>query len=398
MMVFMSNPEFDPKSLIGKNSLDYLVKPEAKKRDSISQSNSDKLEKHEADNLDENGTNLLLYRLALALMEGASISRLAFELQLDRKFVQKLLDTVGIPYADRLTAVRNFTAQEDEEKKAARMARLQEAKRAFWDDQKRSQAAREAAQQQMLALRANPEIMQKNEQQRKEGYDTWWSNADTRKRHAERVAQRNKDRWQNDLEYRAVHEARLAEIRERLRHNPEHRLKMSAVNRRTWDYSHDRLLLTRPTRAIAGIRGDLGFHAKSMLEANIARVFRLQGYVFHTNTALHVQVTDEFAHLFTQPTTQFNVDFITTQNGRTCIYEIMIHPEKDDRREAKLAMAKQQYPEVTFIVIDRTRYDEYQRDFEEVVNESPEFAGWERRGFNLRTHPQIFGPQTEETE
>lgn len=151
--------------------------------------------------------------------------------------------------------------------------------------------------------------------------------------------------------------------------------------------NRDRMVL--PT--IHGFRSDVGFYAQSAWEANVARVFQLIGRDYVIGANLRLEVTEDFQDIFQGPETIFNVDFSTIDSrGRTVMFELMAHPLEDPEGWAKLEMARRQYPELVIRAIDERFYERLRDRFEDAINDSPQFHGWERTGFNLRTHPEVF--------
>ncbi len=193
----------------------------------------------------------------------------------------------------------------------------------------------------------------------------------------------SKQRWE-DSEYRA----KMSESHRALWQDPEYRQNQGAALReaRLDPANRDRMVL--PT--IHGFRSDIGFYAQSAWEANIARVFQLIGREYIVGANLRLTVIEDFQELFQDSETIFNVDFSTIDGrGRTIMYELMAHPLEAPLDWAKLEMARRHHPELVVRVIDENFYNRLRRRFEAAINNS-QLHGWEKTGFNLRTHSGTF--------
>lgn len=131
---------------------------------------------------------------------------------------------------------------------------------------------------------------------------------------------------------------------------------------------------------IFGYRRDIGFEAKSMMEANLARIF------MHSNR--------EFGHeflLYSSDGRSSSMDFLVPDKmNRPIIYNILssLRSEVDIRRYFQIM---QEYPGYKFKEITLKKYFRLESFFKEKINNSSRFCGWECRGDNLRVSPLKYG-------
>ncbi|HYD34634.1 MAG TPA: hypothetical protein VD999_01060 [Vitreimonas sp.] len=320
------------------------------------------------------------------------------------------------------------------------LEKLSEARRRLWEDPDFYEAHVQRSRENLARLKQTPEYREKRSQLSKKQ----WKNPEFRAKMAQKASRQFSELWKNP-EFRAFisdqsrgimtrlnqdpsfkqrqaearlereedeeYQARISETRrqlalefwqredyrdkqttahEELWQDPEYRAHMEEIKRQQWNDLTFREKLILPTQY--GYRSDIGFFAQSAMEANVARVFMHSGKEFMVGMVLELQVTEEFSDLFNGPFTRFNVDFtLTDRSSRTVIYELMAHPFEDPEGWAKLTMAQQQYPDIIFKVIDQKLYKRLQNRFEDAINNSAKFHGWEKTGFNLRTNPDLFG-------
>jgi len=229
------------------------------------------------------------------------------------------------------------------------------------------QAQRSERQRQiMLELWTHDDYRAKRSAEQRHAMLAMWKNDDFRAKRSEA----QKDRWK-DTEYRAF---MLAMLR-RVHSDPELRSKIILP-------SH------------YGYRTDIDFHAQSAWEANIARLLRFTNRPFILGESVKLTVTDEFAHLFEGNDVYFNLDFMTSnRRGQDVAIELMAHPHEDPEGWAKFFMAQEQYPNLVLKAIEPPLYRRLARIYAPLINASSEFIGWEKTGFNLRTHPELFGAE-----
>lgn len=250
----------------------------------------------------------------------------------------------------------------------------------LWHDPEFRAASIERSREIMTRLNRDPKFRIKGPQARRERM------ADPA--HREQISELRRQialsLWE-DPEYRT----RLSGVHKALWEDPEYRDNQGAAFReaRLDPANRDRMVL--PT--IHGFRSDIGFYAQSAWEANIARVFQLTGRDYDIGVRLNLEVTDAFQDLFQTPNTTFSVDFSTiNKRGRTIMYELMAHPLEDPEGWAKLEMTRQQYPDIALRIIDASAYERLKIVFADKINADPKLHGWEKAGFNLKTHPELF--------
>lgn len=251
----------------------------------------------------------------------------------------------------------------------------------LWQDPEFRAAALERSREAMTILNSDPEFRAKSVKKRRElmldpEYRDQFS--ETRRQVALAV-------W-DDPEFRT----KMSGVHKALWQNPEYRARITESIRQAQAEPSYREKLVLPT--IHGYRSDIGFYAQSAWEANVARIFQSVGRDYAIGTGLKLEVTDEFQFLFQNHDTVFNVDFSTIdKRGRVVMFELMAHPLEDPISWAKIEMVKRQHPELVIRAIDEAFYGRLRSRFEDPINSNPRLHGWERTGFNLRTHPEVFG-------
>lgn len=463
------------------------------------------------------GEPTLLYDMATALAEGASLRSLADKYGLTHKLVSGLLQAADIPYATRAEAVqrlwsnpefraKNGAAQaevrgkywQDPQKResaAAKLrdsalkqwedpafrnlvvaassetskqrwqdpeyrakmaehgfaigalnsdpeflARLSEIRRKQWEDPEFIARNLEISRRNLAEIKQRPSYRQKrSELQRKR-----WDDPEYRRKMAESASRNLTQLWEDpdfraaaiersretmtrlasdpdfrargtevrrermmDPEYREQISETRRQIALELWNDPEYREKLTDIHRAQWqdpEYRNNQGAALREARldpanrdrmvlpTIHGFRSDIGFYAQSAWEANVARVFQLIGGDYVIGTNLKLEVTEDFQDIFQAAETTFSIDFSTIDSrGRTVMFELMAHPLEDPEGWAKLEMARRQYPELVIRAIDEGFYERLRNRFEDIINDNPQFHGWERTGFNLKTNPEVFG-------
>ncbi len=157
---------------------------------------------------------------------------------------------------------------------------------------------------------------------------------------------------------------------------------------------------------IHGRRIDVPYDAKSAYEANIYRLLTYLGFQVEHDVPVELSVDERGGEMFKFPDTIFRVDFLAlSSTGRECWYEICAHPYEDPVGLEKILMFNKQYPERKMIVVTGSQFDSstfpvstiryraLENAFAAAINQSAQFAGWERKGYNLKTHPEVFGPR-----
>ncbi len=157
---------------------------------------------------------------------------------------------------------------------------------------------------------------------------------------------------------------------------------------------------------IHGRRIDVPYDAKSAYEANLYRLLTYLGFQIEHDVPIELRVDEPRKEIFKSASTTFVVDFkAVSQNGAEYWYEICAHPYEDPNGLEKILMFNEQYPDRKMIVVtdrlfDSTdfpiavkSYGNLENAFASVINHSPRFAGWERKGYNLKTHPEVFAPR-----
>lgn len=247
----------------------------------------------------------------------------------------------------------------------------------LWQDPEYKAVATERSRQQMLVLRQNPDCLERGAEasrrtRRSPGYSA------CRREIALAL-------WQN-TDYRS----QLSRIHTELWKNPEYRQMITQALRTARLDPERRDHYYLPT--IHGFRPDIGFYAQSTWEANVARILQLICRDYEIGLNLSLAVTDQFRDIFDSPETVLSVDFVTTnKRGKRALYEIMAHPLEDPDGWAKFLMAQDQFPHLNIRAIDASYYQILKRRYEERINLDPNLLGWEKDGFNLRTHPDVFG-------
>lgn len=162
------------------------------------------------------------------------------------------------------------------------------------------------------------------------------------------------------------------------------------ARRRRMDNPDYRETMITPT--YHGYRSDIGFYAHSSMEANFARVLMLSNRKFDVGTVLELRVPEQYKDIFQGDVTNFSVDFSTQDSsGRMVMYELMAHPLEDPEGWAKLQMAREQYPDIAIKTVGVKLYKRLQQKFEQAMDNSDKVSGWEKTGYNLKTHPEVFG-------
>ena len=142
---------------------------------------------------------------------------------------------------------------------------------------------------------------------------------------------------------------------------------------------------------IGGYRRDIGYHAKSMMEANLARAILYSGRAFESDYPIELKVEGKHKHVFGSDQTTMFIDFATTtKRGTRVLYEIMVHPFEDPKGKAKLEMLLDQYPDINIRIINNQSYTKLRAHFESRINADPRFIAWETGELNLKTHPTYF--------
>ncbi len=139
---------------------------------------------------------------------------------------------------------------------------------------------------------------------------------------------------------------------------------------------------------IQGVRRDIGYHAFSAWEANIARVLMYCERDFYTQEGFNLMVPQEYQDLFPIKNTEITLDFITLDpRGNFLAYELMAHPLENPVGWAKLELLIDQYPMLQVRPIIPKFYNAIQRHFQRRINEDPRFCGWETSKDSLRNNP-----------
>lgn len=104
--------------------------------------------------------------------------------------------------------------------------------------------------------------------------------------------------------------------------------------------------------------------------------------------------------MFPSGSTEFKVDFAaTSKKGIKYHYEIIAHPDEDPEGLEKILMFQEQHTNERLIIISGPRFDsvpfttksyhDLESAFAERIRRAG-FAGWEIKGYNLKTHPEVF--------
>ncbi len=155
---------------------------------------------------------------------------------------------------------------------------------------------------------------------------------------------------------------------------------------------------------IHGRRIDVPYDAKSAYEANIYRVLTYLGFQIEHDVPIELKVDELRKEIFKSDNTTFVVDFkAVSQKGAEYWYEICAHPYEDPIGLEKILMFNQQYSDRKMIVVVGDKFDSstfpvaaksykaLEKAFAAAIDRSERFAGWERKGYNLKTHPEVFG-------
>lgn len=387
----------------------------------------------------------LLYDLAVALGEGIGLRDLAKRFGIGRPAATRLLRAADIPTPSREEAVRRWN--DSPRGKETRRVALQAAHERVAGDPALNQRMRRNHGEFMRKRWEDPEFKEHMSALTSQRFTELWQDPEYRARmkaHAdtsrqllaklkltpsyrERMSEIQRERWE-DPEFRKKisdstrrNHQMLMEAQRKRREDPAHRELISEALRQRqialWENEEyrenqvgkhrarwkepeyrERMLkiITDPNRASAtptihGYRSDIDFYALSSWEANFARILMLVGRSYITRENLQLTVTDEYRDIFQNSETTFISDFLTTDNrGRLIIYELMAHPLEDPEGWVKIQLARKQYPDLVIRTVDATDYNRLRNIFEERINNDPRFHGWEKYGYNLKTHPKIF--------
>lgn len=339
-----------------------------------------------------------------AEQEQMSLTDISKQVGIGRPTLHSLASRYEIPFISWLEAIKakwqepEYRARMIESGKATLAVKWQdpefrqqqaEKTRAQWEDPE----FRRRWEEGMKTTWQDPEFRIRNA----EGIRANWQDPEFRKRHAEG----NRRLWE-DPEYKR----RMGEIGkttlERLRQDPEWRARNLAGVRASWaerwqnpDFRTRMFEVHRQIRldprylnrwvlpTIYGERWDVGY-AQSAWEANVARVLNFVGRTVSLREPLRLIDNNIF-----------EVDFLSIDNqGRLVGYEIMAHPGEDPEGWDKLESAINQYPEITFRVVDRKFYRRLEKRFAKRINLDPRFAGWENGADNLRINPDKYASFT----
>lgn len=439
----MSVENFDPSSLKGV-SVNTVFKGEAD-ADNFTPQIQKRFSSLEQNHLSDSGEPNLLYDIATAAAEGMSLRAIATKYGLGRPSLTKLFKVTNIAYGTREEAVKRWN-NSPQGKDSAR-ASIQAARAKVAENPELSQQLRRNHGDFMQKRWEDPEFREHISASTSKTFTRLWQDPEYRERmkvhtdnsrrllaklkqrasYRKRMSEIQRERWE-DPEFREKISERtrrnhpiLMQAQRELRRNPSHRDKLTTeLRQRTlalwqdpeftalqkerhkakWqdpEYREKMLkIILNPDRktgipSIHGFRSDVGYYALSTWEANIARMLKLVGRDYLTKVEFKLYVTDEHRDIFDALETTFFADFLTVDNrGRTIIYEIMAHPFENPDGWAKLELAKLQHPEIIIRAIDRNMYRRLQRNFKDKINQDQRFSGWEKYGYNLRTHPEIF--------
>ncbi len=155
---------------------------------------------------------------------------------------------------------------------------------------------------------------------------------------------------------------------------------------------------------IHGRRIDVPYDAKSAYEANIYRLLAYLGFQVEHDVPVELRV-DERAEMFESFNTIFRVDFrAVSPTGSEYYYELCVHPFEGPDGLEKILRFHEQHPERKMIVVTGSQFDSstfpvstiryraLENAFAAAINQSDRFAGWEKKGYNLKTHPEVFAP------
>lgn len=354
----------------------------------------------------------LIEVLADRYQKDPSLNTLSGELDVQYEVVCKLFDLCGIP---RLTQVEAIKKRWQD---PAFRERLVDGIRETWQNPVIKARRAEAGRRTLAELKQKPgyrDLLSKAMRKK-------WQDPEFRERNAPLVASRLTkiitdptikarqlegtrrmlgERWQ-DLEFRrrvnkgmksmwqdAGFRQRQSDATRRVWQDPEFRKRIAAEGvRARFDPSMaDRYHL--PT--IHGFRGDIGFYAQSMWEANFARILLHLGVQFYTREAFHLKVPEKYQNVLKMEETVLQIDFVVEDKRRNLIlYEIMAHPTEEPIGWCKLQMLKEQYPGLRIRVVTEKYYKRLMRRFKERINSDPKLCGWETYEDNLRTNPNKY--------
>lgn len=143
--------------------------------------------------------------------------------------------------------------------------------------------------------------------------------------------------------------------------------------------------------SIQGSRRDIGYHAFSCWEANVARVLMYTERPFLVKEAFLLQVPNEYQELFPIGETEVTVDFVIMDlEDRIVVHDILAHPAEDPIGCTKLELLRTQYPTLDVRPITPKIYREMQKQFRTIIDNDPRFCGWETSEDNLRNNPSKF--------
>lgn len=128
---------------------------------------------------------------------------------------------------------------------------------------------------------------------------------------------------------------------------------------------------------IHGERKDVGFNARSMMEANVYRALLVLGF---SEITPHVEVRiGDKVH---------SVDFrAVSMRGRTYYYEITV-PHYAERKNEEIGMFKELHRDKKLVAIDKSKYKALHAAFKDRSKGDARVIGWETRKDNLKRKPE----------
>ena len=128
-------------------------------------------------------------------------------------------------------------------------------------------------------------------------------------------------------------------------------------------------------RGITGVRLDLGHNCRSMWEANVARILKLEkiDYLFEVKSFPFYKNKEIIG--------SYLPDFYLPKYNKI----IEVKGQMDKVSFEKLALFQQQYPNIKVLLLEDKHYSRLTKKYKDIIGQR-----WEYSGRNIKTHPSIF--------
>jgi hypothetical protein len=197
----------------------------------------------------------------------------------------------------------------------------------------------------------------------------------------------SKKLWKN-LEFRE----KVIFGNKKAKNTEEYKQKASERQKQLWrkkGYSED---LKASLHSYHGFRKDIGYHSRSMMEANLARVFIYCGRDIQPDCQISLNVPEEVRSALGVEEISSFVDFISIKrDNKVTFYEIVAEKYPySEIKSLKLELMISQFPNADIRVIDSKKYSRIERIFRDKIDGDNRFVGWEDSSFNIKTDPAKF--------